>query len=105
MSDLMLHGILNAPCDIDDPIGVTQLKSAAKRASCKISNQEKKIAQLEADKAELIDALDSAMCIKSIWVPMGSFSDDPPENYQEMEALHLMDRNFDRLLQKHKEQK
>ena len=46
MSDLMLHGILNAPCEPGDIIGVTQLKDAAKRASVELKNKEQEIAEL-----------------------------------------------------------
>jgi len=47
MSDLMLHGILNAPCEAGDIAGVAQLKDAAKRASAELTNKEKENAELK----------------------------------------------------------
>lgn len=45
MSDSMLHAILNAPCEFNDPVSVSQLKMAAKRASREIErlNLDKKL--------------------------------------------------------------
>ncbi|CAH9012406.1 hypothetical protein VP191E371_P0042 [Vibrio phage 191E37-1] len=53
MSDFMLHGILNAPCEFNDPVAVSQLRTAAKRAS-------KHIERLEVDKKLLIQSANEA---------------------------------------------
>ncbi len=33
MGDFMLYGILNVPCEFNDPAGVSKLKLAARRVS------------------------------------------------------------------------
>ena len=49
----MLHGILNAPCEFNDPVAVSQLRTAAKLAS-------KQIERLELDKKLLIQSANEA---------------------------------------------
>ena len=56
--------------------------------------------RLQQENAELREALEGAMRIKDLWLPLGAFGDSPPENYQEIEALHLMAKSFDKLLTK-----
>ena len=56
--------------------------------------------RLQQENAELREALEGAMRIKDLWLPQGAFSDSPPENYQEIEALHLMAKSFEKLLNK-----
>ncbi len=50
--------------------------------------------------AELKGAIESAVRIKELWLPMGAFSDSPPEHYAEIEALHKMANKFEKALAK-----
>ena len=56
--------------------------------------------RLVEENATLREALQGALSMKRLWLPQGSFSDNPPENYQEIEALHLMAKSFEQLLNK-----
>ena len=66
----------------------------------KVTALKLKNGQLEQENAELREALVGALIIKSLWLPQGFFADNPPENYQEFEALHLMADRFEKLLNK-----
>ncbi|AUR98140.1 coil containing protein [Vibrio phage 1.247.A._10N.261.54.E12] len=50
--------------------------------------------------AELKGAIEAAVRIKELWLPMGAFSDSPPECYAEIEALHEMANKFEKALAK-----
>ncbi|CAM0104917.1 hypothetical protein PODOV084v1_p0021 [Vibrio phage 340E47.2] len=50
--------------------------------------------------AELKGAIEAAVRIKELWLPMGAFSDSPPEHYAEIEALHKMANKFEKALAK-----
>ncbi|AUR98226.1 coil containing protein [Vibrio phage 1.248.O._10N.261.54.F1] len=52
------------------------------------------------DIAELKGAIEAAVRIKELWLPMGAFSDNPPEHCAEIEALHKMANKFERALAK-----
>ena len=57
MSELMLHGVLNAPIEPGDVMGVIQLKNRARQASELICAQQKRIEELENDNMRLFTAL------------------------------------------------
>ena len=78
MSKLMLHGRLNSPVESGDFVGFLQLKVAAKDASSLIT-------QLEADKAELLEALNE---IERMQV----HTPELPEDYEDEDVAKLNDR-------------
>ena len=49
MSEIMLHGVLNAPVEAGDVIGVLQLQDRAKQASKLIKKQAEEITRLRAE--------------------------------------------------------
>ena len=55
--------------------------------------------QLRAENEALRAAISGALSIKALWLPCGHFPDYPPENAGEMEALHMMKDEFEKLLE------
>ena len=62
-------------------------------------SESQELTTLRQQNAELVEAIQSAINIKQLWLPVGSFSDCPPEDYRELEALHLMANKFKKLLE------
>ncbi|EOX3482094.1 hypothetical protein ACPFUU_001609 [Vibrio cholerae] len=54
--------------------------------------------RLVEENKRLREAISSAISIKDLWLPSGSFTDCPPEHYGEIEALCMMARKFEQLL-------
>ena len=61
-----------------------------------INNHDRMVEEI----AELKGAIEAAVRIKELWLPTIAFSDNPPEHYAEIEALHKMANKFERALAK-----
>lgn len=49
---------------------------------------------------ELEEVIEASLRVKNLWLPVGAFSDCPPENYREIEALHIMHNKLKEALNK-----
>ncbi|CAH9015599.1 coil containing protein [Vibrio phage 120E34-1] len=61
-----------------------------------INNHDRMVEEI----AELKAAIEAAVRIKELWLPMSAFSDSPPEHCAEIEALHKMANKFEKSLAK-----
>ena len=55
--------------------------------------------QLRAELEEYKEAIKGALEIKDLWLPNVSFADCPPEDINEIDALHMMAGKFELLLE------
>ncbi|AUR90664.1 hypothetical protein NVP1149O_10 [Vibrio phage 1.149.O._10N.286.55.A12] len=61
-----------------------------------INNHDRMVEEI----AALKGAIEAAVRIKELWLPTIAFSDNPPEHYAEIEALHKMANKFEIALAK-----
>ena len=75
---------------------INESNEAAIHAIYAINNHDRMVEEI----AALKGAIEAAVRIKELWLPTIAFSDNPPEHYAEIEALHKMANKFEIALAK-----
>ncbi|GIA27222.1 hypothetical protein FXE96_10110 [Vibrio cholerae] len=85
----------NLPWRTDGNVSFLYLTPEQNRAIAIAVNNHDRLVE---ENKRLREAISSAISIKDLWLPRVGFTDCPPENYGEIEALCSMAKRFEQLL-------